>query len=540
MRKIGLLLLTIIFHCYTCVAQTYKYDAINRLVQVSSNCSGTLYNYDANGNRKSITQISIETVSEASDEKCGNDGKITITPKVIPSNYRYSWSNGKTTASISNLPPGNYSVVITEPVSGFTCDQSFTIKAAFKDSLRVDTHSLTCIGGNDGGAKVNIVTPNPQGVYSYHWTNSADTNYVATDSISNLTFGKYSVNIRNSFTHCIKTISFNIDQPQPFLTGINTTPLSCNQSNDGTATANVVGDPSLYSYAWTGAFTGSKSTQKITGLAAGIYIVTCTQLTTNCILRDTITIDEIPTFLNVTKTDSKCYLANNGTAKAGVTNSSNQYTYVWTGPSIGTATTQEIAGLSPGLYKVQVTESFGNHCTEIDSVTITEPGNILQDVTVTPTSCKGQADGTAEAKVSGSASQYTYIWYSDTDGLTLAQNEYRATGLKAGAYTVTVTSAAPDFCVATKHFEIKEAGLDIKSQLFPNPTTGVVTIKICTLIKGNIAYSIYTTNGQLLRTGTTPAQSGHFSLDLSGYPPATYAITAIVDGVKYFFGVIKI
>ncbi len=303
----------------SCVAQTYKYDAANRLIQVSSNCSGSIYNYDANGNRKSITQISIVTTSTVIDERCGNDGQIAIKPQNAGITYNYAWSNGQSAGTIKNLSAGGYSVVITEPTSGFTCTQSFVIQRAFKDSLNVQITPVTCIGGSDGTAKINIVTPNPKGIYTYHWSVDVDTTFTSKDSVTNLIAGTYMVNVKNNYTNCIKPITFIIGHPAPFLTGINSTPPSCNGANNANASAIVIGDSTLYTFYWTGPTANDKRTRTIGNLVPGSYIVTCTQKATGCTLEDTITVKETPRFLTLQKEDSQCYLAHNGTINAQVT-----------------------------------------------------------------------------------------------------------------------------------------------------------------------------------------------------------------------------
>ncbi|MDB5009202.1 MAG: C-terminal target protein [Mucilaginibacter sp.] len=527
---------------YPCFAQTFKYDGANRLIQISSNCSGTIYAYDLNGNHTSITQIIIATISNVIDERCGNDGRIAIIPKDSTAKYRYQWSSGQTTANIKNLSYGNYSVIITEPITGFTCNQSFIIKPAFKDSISVIPFNTTCYGGSNGKAKINIVIPNPTGTYVYHWSTNTDTTFNPVDSVTNLRPGSYSVTIRNTATGCIKARAFTIGQPLAFLTGINPTPISCYLANDGTATAVVTDSADQYTFSWKGVFNGTKTSQQITNLAPGRYTVICTQKTTNCVLSDTVSIAPVPKFLSITKTDSKCYKASNGSATALVTNNPSQYQYAWTGPFTGSRSTKQINNLSAGVYRVRVTENFGNHCSEIDSVVITEPQtDNLEDVLITAINCKGQNDGIAEAKVLGSINNYSYQWYYQTENGYISQNSYKVTGLKPGQYTLTITSLDSNACISTKQFSIAESTIiATTSTLYPNPTDGKITVVVCNLQTIAANYILYSSSGQILMQGTATSNNGTLPFNLTSLHPGAYVLSITVSGETLNFKVVKI
>lgn len=70
--------------------------------------------------------VSINTVvvNETCFGACNGSASVTITNGVGP--YTYSWSNGQTTASISNLCAGNYAVTVTA-ANGCSDSESFTI-----------------------------------------------------------------------------------------------------------------------------------------------------------------------------------------------------------------------------------------------------------------------------------------------------------------------------------------------------------------------------------------------------------------------------
>ncbi|REK32193.1 MAG: T9SS C-terminal target domain-containing protein, partial [Bacteroidetes bacterium] len=91
--------------------------------------------------------------------------------------------------------------------------------------------------------------------------------------------------------------------------------------------------------------------------------------------------------------------------------------------------TGSTSGLSADTYSYIVSDAAG--CTAVCSATITEPGKISGNMSVTAANC-GISNGTATANVSGGTPPYTYLW-SDN------QTTNPATGLAAGSYSVTVT-----------------------------------------------------------------------------------------------------
>ncbi|WP_213521931.1 LamG-like jellyroll fold domain-containing protein [Nonlabens sp.] len=131
------------------------------------------------------------------------------------------------------------------------------------------------------------------------------------------------------------------------------------------------------------------------------------------------------------QTNVSCNSGANGSATVAVAGGTAGYTYSWA-PSGGTAATA--SGLSAGAYTVTVTDA--NSCTATQSFTITEPTALVATpASQTNVSCNSGANGSATVAVAGGTPGYTYSWAPS--GGTAAT----ASGLSAGAYTVTVTDA---------------------------------------------------------------------------------------------------
>ena len=127
-----------------------------------------------------------------------------------------------------------------------------------------------------------------------------------------------------------------------------------------------------------------------------------------------------------------CNGQTNGNATATVSGGKTPYTYKWSNASTTVSTSNPSgAVLSAGTYTITVTDNIG--CTTTATVTITQPTAV--SITIAShvnTTCSTLGSATANA-ATGGTSPYTYKW-TPSGGTALA-----ATGLAAGAYTITAT-----------------------------------------------------------------------------------------------------
>src|SRR5690606_1196226 len=121
----------------------------------------------------------------------------------------------------------------------------------------------------------------------------------------------------------------------------------------------------------------------------------------------------------VTDQAVSCHGGSDGSATASATGGTPPYTYLWNDPSGQSSATA--TGLSIGSYTVTVTDANG--CTDIATITITEPLLVLSAsaIELSPVNCFGGSDGQARASGSGGTPPYSYLW---SDG----QNTQVATG----------------------------------------------------------------------------------------------------------------
>ncbi|MBO3273336.1 Ig-like domain-containing protein [Hymenobacter defluvii] len=218
--------------------------------------------------------------------------------------------------------------------------------------------------------------------------------------------------------------------------------VSCNGGADGTASVNVTGGVTPYSYDWTpGTLTGN-GTNTVSGLTAGNYSVTVTDASGFTIMRS-FTITQ-PTALTATSTQTNVTMngGNNGAATITVSGGTPAYTYSWS-PNVSTTATA--SNLSAGTYTVTATDANG--CTIVRSFTITQPAPTTAAPVVTAPA-NGSLLNTAAPRYAGTASpNSTVTVYVDATniGTTTATSSgtfelIQPTSLAEGSHTVYATA----------------------------------------------------------------------------------------------------
>lgn len=269
---------------------------------------------------------------------------VTVTGGVGP--FTYNWSpGGQTTASVTGLTTGCYTVVATDQNDLSTAQTTVCITQP-SSTLNSSTNSLTniaCKGGATGSATITGSGGTPP--YTYNWIPSGGT---GTDAIG-LTAGTYTVAITD-MNGCTKNEIVNIVEPSSGLTVITSaTDATCGNA-DGTVSVSASGGTGSLTYLWT----NGSTTSYATGLTIGTYTVSV-QDSYGCIVTKTATVNSDPASLmsGLTVTDSVYKEACTGTGDGAINitlsgSNPGPFTYQWSNG----ATTQDITGLSSNSYSV--------------------------------------------------------------------------------------------------------------------------------------------------------------------------------------------
>ncbi|MGR6088625.1 MAG: PKD domain-containing protein [Arcticibacter sp.] len=207
--------------------------------------------------------------------------------------------------------------------------------------------------------------------------------------------------------------------------------VTCNNGNNGSATANLVAGQAPATYQWS-PNAGSSNSQTVTGLSPGTYTVTVTDAS-GCSSINSVTIPNPPAITSANNiTNVSCNGGSNGSVTTIPANGTGPYTYNWS-PVAGNNAT--LGSLSAGTYSCTITDANG--CTGSATATVTQPNAIASTVSSTNVSCNGGSNGTATVvSLGGGTAPFSYSWNT-----TPVQSISTATNLVAGTYAVTITDA---------------------------------------------------------------------------------------------------
>ncbi|WP_170110744.1 T9SS type A sorting domain-containing protein [Flavilitoribacter nigricans] len=353
------------------------------------------------------------------DNGPSSDGTASVSAMGGKPPYSYAWSNGGSTASISNLAAGGYTCTVTD-ANGCTAEVPVTVGTPAHFSCTASQKFPVVCNGESNGSGMVVATGGTGG-YSYKWDNG---NTSAT--ANNLDAGTHYVTVTDS-KGCTSVCSVLITEPDALSCSAGqNSPVKCYGESNGSATVTPSGGNGGYSYKWDNGNTSATANN----LNAGSHSVTVTDskgCTTTCSV--TITQPNMLTCSASQNTPVECYGESNGSATVTPSGGNGGYSYKWdNGNTSATAN-----NLNAGSHSVTVTDSKG--CTTTCSVTITQPDMLSCTANQnSPVECYGESNGSATVTPSGGNGGYSYKWDNGNTSAT-------ANNLNAGSHSVTVTDS---------------------------------------------------------------------------------------------------
>lgn len=356
----------------------YAWSPSGGTSSAASNLSGGNYTVtvtDANSctatSTISVSQPSaINPATNFTQATCGvNDGTATVNVSGGFGPYSYSWSNGATTSSISNLFAGTYTITITD-ANNCTKVTSVTVTNANAPTLNVTSNNpVSCFGDTDGSASVSASGTNPP--FTYSWSPSGGTNSAA----SNLAAGNYQVIVTDNLG-CLGSQTLTIGTPFQVLPTLTSNAISICFGGVTALESTPQGGSPGYIYNWSPGITLDDSTSSkptASPTVTTVYAVTVTD-SKGCTGIDSVTVTVNPLPIITAGSDVAICPSSSTTLNAG-----GGISYSWT-PSSGlsndTISNPVASPVSTTTYMVTGTDA--NTCSNTDTIIV----SVVQTPTV--------------------------------------------------------------------------------------------------------------------------------------------------------------
>ena len=277
---------------------------------------------------------------------------------------------------------------------------------------------------------------------------------------------------------------------------LNSTDLACFEDSSGAVDLEMTGSTAPFSFLWS----NGAITEDISGLAAGPYSVTVTDIT-GCVFSGNVLITQPPLLTaSVSGTSVDCFGDSTGTAQVIGAGGSGALNYLWsTGDTVS-----NLNNLPSATYTVTVTDSLG--CVALDSTLISQPPKLMGSFTSVSILCRGESTGSIDFTPAGGTPPYSFSWSN-------------------GAITEDISNLAAGTFILTLMDSLGCLYLDSVTLTQPGSTLGdsaVLTHILCNGDStGNIDLSVF---------GATPPYSylwstGDTTQDLSSLPAGIFTVT---------------
>ncbi|MFZ1705819.1 MAG: choice-of-anchor V domain-containing protein [Saprospiraceae bacterium] len=482
------------------------------------------------------------SLANSTNNLCFGDALGTVSVNVQPPGaYVYSWSNGATGQSLSNLPNGSYTCTATDDSGCASAPVTVMITSPplLVSNLSI-VNEIACFADSTG--ELSVLPSGGFGNYDILWSNLS-----TEDTISDLPPATYFVRVSDE-NNCVMVDTVVLNQPPPLQINLLTIDtLLCFSDDDGMIEISIGGGTGNIHIEWN---TGD-STTIINDLSAGTYSIMiedeneCSKMESFVIIQPA-SIDVQPTITKVTPDNG-----NDGSISVIVSGGNSPYQFLWSNGD----TTNAIDSLSIGTYRLTITDAndciktvqyvvslldcplsvevetsdatcfggddgqmnvkvfnpLGSYTTvltinnmivlppynnlsagmytlevvdsafcriELDSILIEQPSNIVVIDSIThPTT--GQNNGMIDLMVSGGTPGYTYTWFN-ASGQKIGETS-RIENLGQGFYRVDIIDSLG--CLRSKNYilqdrvSLQEEEIEFGINLFPNPSNGYFTIE---------------------------------------------------------------
>jgi gliding motility-associated-like protein len=407
----------------------YSYSWSNgQLTPTATNLCPGIYTVEVTDS-KGCKQVSSTTVPQTplltigvatTTSSCGIcTGTATVTPVGGTPPYQYSWSNGQTTTTATNLCVGNYSVVVTDS-KNCVVNSNVTVDPVVVIFITSSGTSALCANSCNGTATANASGGTLPYTFTWYTPNGLQT----TQTAVGLCAGLDSVLVTDA-NGCFSTAYITFTDPPVLLNNVSTKNSTCNGICDGTAISIPSGGTPPYTLSWSAV---PQTTNNVNGLCAGAQSVTLID-NNGCELITNFTITEPPVLAaNEVIVKSQCLL-NNGSILITPSGGTAPYSLSW-GPPL-TSFSNFVSNLAAGSYTVTIFDAVS--CEKEFTFIVSDATGPTITSSVTNTSCPNSCDGSITTSSPIGVGPFTYLWTPGNSTATSISN------LCAGNYSLLVT-----------------------------------------------------------------------------------------------------
>lgn len=205
----------------------------------------------------------MDVASNVTDPACNaiTDGEIALNVTGGTPGYTYDWDNGETTATISGLDEGAYSVIISDDTG---CDTTVNFNLDYTSSLSLNStiNDPSCDANSDGS--ITASASGGTGI-TYQWTGGP-----SNALYDNLIAGNYEVTATAS-NGCSVSETYTLENTSNLTLSETLTNPTCDDTQDGEIVVVAAGGNNI-TYQWT----GGPDSDTWSGLGNGTYTVVAT------------------------------------------------------------------------------------------------------------------------------------------------------------------------------------------------------------------------------------------------------------------------
>ncbi|MCB9296795.1 MAG: hypothetical protein H6559_27310 [Lewinellaceae bacterium] len=451
-----------------------------------------------------------------------NDGLIDINlirSGMPPISFR--WSDGATGVPRLDLPDGDYHLTISDANGCRLVPPPITIQSPPHLELGIEgIGRINCFGDTTGFIEVAVRGGTPP--YAYNWLGE---DYNGED-LFDIPAGSYRLLVQDDNSCPIDT-TFVLTQPPPLSVAVEVTAEDiCQGGAVQELCAEVSGGAPPYNLLWSNGATGDCLDQP----APADYILYVEDANACLAESPSVKVDDdiAPFRLDTFYVDNvSCSGASDGCATAIVSGGSSNYRFHFSNGVIrqnpGDSVT--ICGLSPGNYRVTVTDQVNGCITASVLLAVTQPPPLFfRRDSIGGVDCFAGNDGGVYTTTSGGTAPYTYAWYNAQDEV--VGDEGDLTGVPAGRYRGVVTdhhgcTATVTGTVPSANPPIRDTLAEVRHVACRGERTGGISLDV---LGGSPPFDYEWNNGL-----ATP--------DIDNLPPGSYTLTVTdSDGCQAIFG----